>query len=129
MGIRQSLKWVNRHGTATALLVLMLCLSLAAHTLAMKMIELLSDIPLQIWPDRFQRNLTGIQFIHNHACVVLPYLVFFLGLLVYVEIRRTPRSAVWAAFALLSLPLLGYFLTCIRIGCTSIHVLGINTGL
>lgn len=119
MAILQSLKWINRHGTATALLALLLCLCLAAQTLAISAIGLVRDIPLAHWPERFRRNMLGIQFIHDHPWFVLPYLALFVGLLIYVEIRSVPRWAVWTAFVGLTVPLAGYFLTCIRVGLGS----------
>jgi type II secretory pathway component PulF len=124
MSIWLSLKSINRHGTACAVLALLLLLGAAVHTIAVAKIALLSDIPLTTWPPRLARNMTGIQFFHDNWWFALPYLLLFFGTLIYMEIRSMPRWAVWATFLFLSLPIVGYFLTCMRLGACSILVMG-----
>ncbi len=124
MSIWQSLKWTNRHGTTCAVLSLVLLLGAGVHTIAVSKITLLSDIPNTTWPSSFVRNMAGIQFFHDNWWFALPYLLFFFGTLIYMEIRSTPRWAVWASFAFLSLPVVAYFLTCMRVGACSIQVMG-----
>ena len=85
------------------------------HTLAVAKITILSDIPLGTWPQRLVRNIAGIQFLQASWWFALPYLLLFFGTLLYMEIRVTPRWAVWSAFAFLALPIVGYLFACMRV--------------
>ena len=120
----QGLKWINRHGTACALLVLLLAACFCAHAVAMGTITLLSDLALPSWPPRFLRNMAGIQFINANTWLALPHLLWCFGLLISLEIRGTPRSVVWSVFIILGLPICGYLLTCIRVGFCSVTFMG-----
>lgn len=128
MSVSQNLKWINRHGTACAVLTLFLLFGIAVHTLAIARIVLLSDIPLTTWPPRLARNMVGIQFFHDHWWFALPYLLLFFGTLIYLEIRAVPRWAVWTSFTGLSLPVVAYFCTCVRVAFFAIFVMGPGLG-
>src|SRR6266576_564837 len=116
MTIWQSLQWINRHSAPCALLTLMLMACAIAHRLAASMIALLSDIPLAALPPRLVRNITGIHFIDANWWFPLTYLLLFLATLIYMEIRSTPRWAVFITFLLISLPAIAYVVLCLRLG-------------
>jgi hypothetical protein len=97
-----------------------------AQALATSMIALLSDIPVSNLPGRLIRNIAGIQFVKANWAFPLTYSLFFLSALIYMEIRSTPRWAVWIAFVFLTLPLAAYLATCLRVGTLSILVTGVH---
>lgn len=116
MDILKTIKWIDRHGTAPVLFGLLVLVSAAAHKVAMGRITLLGDVPLSAWPPRLVRNMAGIQFFQANWWFSLPYFLLFFGMLIYMEVRKTPRWAVWIGFAFMSLPALGYVATCMRVG-------------
>lgn len=124
MSLLQSIKWMKRPSTASALLAVLIFLCLAAHFLAVGRITMLSGVPHDSWPPRFLRNITGIQFFHANWWFALPYLLLFFGTLIYMDVRRMPGSVVWSTFAFMSLPLLGYIVTCMNVGIWHILVMG-----
>jgi len=116
MSFWHSLKWINRHGTSCFLLALMLLFSVGAHSMATSWMLLLGDFPAANLPPRLIRNITGIEFIKANWPLPLAYLLLFLGILLYMEFRSTPRWAVWVSFVLMSLPIVVYLLICLRVG-------------
>jgi hypothetical protein len=124
VSILQSLKWINRHGTACALLALFLLFCIAVQTVAVAKITILSDIPVGDLPPRLVRNMAGIRFIQANGWFALPYLLLSFGTLIYMEIRATPRWAVWSAFAFLALPIIGYLFACMRVVACFMTVVG-----
>jgi hypothetical protein len=118
----QSLKWINRHGTSCASLTLLLLFSFAAHTVAVSRITLFDGIPLATLPPRLLRNIAGIHLFQLNWWFGLPYLLLFIGLLLYMEFRSTPRWTVWATFAFMSLPIIAYSLTCVRVVTVPIFI-------
>jgi hypothetical protein len=120
----QSLKWVNRHGTACTCLALLLVPLTILHLIAVAAIGILQDIPQEYFSARLVRNMAGIQFFQANWWFAALYLLFFFGLLIYMEIRSIPRWAVWCVFLFLSLPIFGYMLACIRVSFGFIHGMG-----
>jgi hypothetical protein len=120
----RALKCIDRHGTTCATLVLLFLICAIAHTIAVAQISVLNGVPLETWPPRLIRNMAGIQFFEAHWLFTLPYLLLFLGTLVYMEIRFTPRWVVWVAFAFLSLPIFGYLWTCLHFAVSSSSIMG-----
>ncbi len=117
MNVSHGLKWLHRHSTTSASLVLLLELCAALHFLAVGTITILSDLPQGTWPPRLIRNMAGIQFFDSKWWFTLPYLFLFFATLIYTEVRALPRWAVWTVFLFLALPILGYMWTCARVGC------------
>jgi hypothetical protein len=116
MSFRLNLKWIERHKTSTALLALMVICCAIAHSVAVSRITLLSSFPVANLPTRLIRNIAGIQFINAIWSFPLVYLLIFVGTLLYMEFRSTPRWAVWISFVLLSIPIVAYLLICLRLG-------------
>ena len=124
MNILRNLQWINRHGTASVLLALLLLLCRAAHFIVIRTIPIFSDMPLESWPPRLLRNVAGIELLQAKWWLTLMYVLIFFSALIYMELRATPRWAVWTSFVFMSLPIFGYLLTCIRVGTGFITVIG-----
>ena len=129
MNILHGLKWISRHGTTCASLALLLAVCVALHRMAVGAITLVGGLQEGTWPARLVRNMAGIQFFDANGWFVLPYLLLFVGTLVYTEVRAVRRWAVWTAFLFLALPLLGYMWTCVRVGCCLFADVGPLRGL
>ena len=120
----RALQCIDRYGATCATLVLLFLICAIAHTIAVAQISVLTGIPLGVWPPRLIRNMAGIQFFEAHWPFTLPYLLLFFGILIYMEIRFTPRWVVWVAFAFLSLPIFGYLWTCLHFAISSSSIMG-----
>jgi hypothetical protein len=116
MSYWHSLKWINRHGTSCFLLALLLLFCVGAHSMATSWMGLFVDFPPANLPPRLMRNITGIEFVKANWPLPLVYLLFFAGMLLYMEFRSTPRWAVWVSFVVMSLPIVVYLLICLRVG-------------
>jgi hypothetical protein len=126
VSIWHSVKTINRHGTSCALLIFIVVLCVVGHSIAAQMMSLLKDVPAAYLPLRLVRNVTGIQFLDTNWGFSLAYSLLFLGTLIYMEIRSTPRWAVWVTFALMTLPSIGYVVLCLHVGTRSLVISGPN---
>jgi hypothetical protein len=116
VNILQWVKSINRHGASCTFFLAVLLLCLISHSIARSMIALLSDVPSAYLQPRLLHNVAGIQFIDTNWLIAVTYLFLFFGALVYMEIRATPRWAVWSTFLILTLPLVAYIILCVRVG-------------
>jgi len=116
MSIPVYLQRVNRHGVTCAAFLGLLIVCGMAHSLAVSLIGLFVDIPAAYLPGHFLRNVVGIRFIETNWRFLLAYLLMVFGSLLYMELRSTPRWAVWTTFLFLSLPALAYVNLCISLG-------------
>ena len=123
MNILRSIKWINRHSAAPAILALLLFAGLTVHLLAVENIPALKGLSAAR-DARLLRNIAGIEFINSNWWFVLPYLTLAFGILFYLEVRAAPRWAVWISFLFLALPALGYLCTCMRVGSCFVTVIG-----
>jgi hypothetical protein len=126
VSIWRSLKWINRHGTSSAFLIFIVLLCVVGRSIAAEMMSLLKDVPAAYLPLRLVRNVTGIHFLDTNWGFSLTYSLLFLGTLMFMEIRSTPRWAVWITFALMTLPPIGYVVLCLRVGTCSFVISGSN---
>ena len=110
--IWRAIRWINRHGTSSALLVLLLAACAFGHLFAAAKIDILRGLVINMDSLSLRRE-AGIQFIHNHWWFVLPYVTLFGGSLVWLEAREAPRWSVWSVFAVLAVPCLMYMRICI----------------
>jgi hypothetical protein len=105
-------KWINRHGTSAALLLLLVGGCAYAHLVAATKADLLREVAMNMDPASLRRG-AGIEFIHNHWWFVLPYLAVFGGSVVWLEARNAPRWAVWTVFMVLAVPCFMYAWACL----------------
>ncbi len=129
MSTLQTIKWIIRHGTPSALLALFLLICIGAHFFAASTIMMLNGIDRGTWDPRLLRNVTGIQFLHTNWWFALPYLVLFFGALIYIEVRDMPGWSVCTTFLIMILPLFLYLFTCLRVGLGPIIIMGAMQGL
>ncbi len=115
MSTWQSLKWINGHGAACVVLALLLLGCLALHHMAFATVTIFSDIPHLTWPPRVLRSMAGVQFFQANWWFALPHLLLFFGALIYMEVRGSPRWAVWCTFLFMSLPIFAYASVCLRL--------------
>lgn len=115
---------MNRHGAASACLALLLGLLVALHFIAVAQIGVLTGVPQEYFSARLVRNMAGIQFFQANWWFAALYFLYFFGLLIYMEMRAVPRWAILCAFLFLSVPVIGYMLTCMRVTIGSIHYFG-----
>jgi len=117
----RAIKWTNRHGTSTALLLLLVGACVRAHLLAVGKTHSLGGLVTSM-DSLSLRRVAGIGFIHSHWWFVLPYLTIFGGSLIWLEARSAPRWAVWAVFIIMAVPCLGYMWTCLLWAFTGLLV-------
>jgi len=69
-----------------------------------------------IMDERTAREMSIIDFIHDHLWIVAAYAVVSFTSLIWLECRTSPRWAVWVTFLVLAIPLLAYGGACLHIG-------------
>jgi hypothetical protein len=120
------LRQLNRHGASCALLIAILILGSVAHRIAISTITILSDIPTASLPTSMAHNIAGILFLDANWWIPLAYLLLFFSILVYMELRSTPRWAVQVTFLFMSMPAVGYITLCLRAGTQSFVAMSSN---
>lgn len=84
-----------------------------AHSVALVRLEMLAP-SLSLKPAVAARS-GFIQYVDAHPWVVLPYLGVWVGALLWLQIRKSPRWSLRLTFLLLALPVLGYLWICFRV--------------
>ena len=115
MTIFQALKWFNRHGASSVLLVLLLGASAFVDFSARFQMDM-ANRQFALMDDRTVREMGLIDFIHSHLWMVIAYAVVFLVCLLWLEFRAAPRWSIWVTFIVLALPVMAYGSACLHIG-------------
>ena len=113
----QALRWLNEHATSAALLLLLLGVATILHDIARGAVGLIQSIPnypAWITDDRVLGRIRAVEFVQANPWIPLVLALAALGSLLWLEVRRAPRWAVWTTLAVVSLPAGGYIWVCLK---------------
>ena len=96
-------------------LPLLLGTGVFAHFLALFRMER-SGRQFEFMDEITARHIPMIDSMHAHLGYAFCYAVVFLGVLLWLERRAAPRSAIWITFVLFSVPTLDYAWACFALG-------------
>jgi len=115
---RERFEWINRRAGPWAALLLLFCVGILAHRIAVVRVELIGDLSEKMRPTAAAR-LELVEYVNSQPWVAFPYLVIFAGGLLWTQFRKLPRWSLSVTFLLLALPLFGYAWICFRIVSTT----------
>jgi len=127
MQLMETLRWLNRHALSPALLILLFGASTTFHSFARtvsNMVKTLPGYPAFISDDLVVCRIRAIDFIQDHAWMPLTFAILALASLLWLDLRKAPRWAVWTTLCGLSLPCLAYMWVCLKASTVSFFVMG-----
>ena len=109
--IRTCLKRVNRHSAAAFAAALFLALCGLSHYLGLqKMAAVARRFP--VMNSRTEKGMALIDFLDSHRWFAAAFAFLFIGSLLYLEMRGSPRWSVWLTFFVFAVPCLMYLMVC-----------------
>lgn len=109
------LRCINRKGAPLAGLALLLGMGAFLHRIALGVGTF--AYPASVIADPYQEvRLRFVSYLDAHTWVALPFAALFAASLLWLQIRKSPPWALWATFASLALPLVGYMWICLSVG-------------
>jgi hypothetical protein len=115
ISISESFKWFNRHGAPLMFLLLLLGAAAFANLMARIRMDM-ADRQFVLMDDSTVRDMRVIDFLNDRPWIVFAYITLSLACFLWLKLRDTPRSTVWATFIVLALPVLIYGSACLHIG-------------
>lgn len=117
MQLTKILRRMKRHPLSLAMWILLLGASTAIHLGARtvsNMTKTLPGYPEFISDDLVVCRIRAIDFIQDHAWMPLTFALLALTSLLWLELRKAPRWAVWTTLGGLSLPCFAYMSICLK---------------
>ena len=107
------MKWVNVRRAPFITLAILIGACILAHNRALVWLEMVGT-PLPAMKPTAVARLRFIDYVDTHLWIVLPYLGAWIGALLWLQIRESPRWSLRLTFILLALPAFGYIWICFR---------------
>ncbi len=115
----KTLRILDRHGAAPALIALLLIVTIYVHTVAHRKAQALSRVTAGL-DVKTVRRMHVVEYMHTHPSLLLLFVGVMAGSLLWLEMRRAPRWSVWCATGFLSLPCFAYIYGCAKLAAFQI---------
>lgn len=99
-------------------LIVLITAAIFVHHIAATHVDIMGSLSAKMKTTAASRAQL-VSHIASHPWFVMPYLLAFVGALLWMQFRKLPCWSLWLTFTFLALPVLGYIWICFRITTTN----------